>query len=265
VVLGRVEGFVGKALAIAAFLFGLGMGIVKNSIVAPIVGIVMALTLSMGPMVIGELTRPNVPAEETAIDTFERTSNLEALRQGLAKQVFEKHQVSYVMGQAIVMEAGEGKPTEARRQELLGHIDVVREGLASRAFLDGQGHAVYAMEVAGYGIGITGDAAGIENFASIGRRVAGASKFLGGLILVQLGLCLALAIVFTGRVIHAKELEEAADPAAHERAAERLRLRMIGHANEVPYVKSSDSNDIEKLIRGIELSGIMAAKKASGG
>jgi hypothetical protein len=121
------------------------------------------------------------------------------------------------------------------------------------------------MEVAGYGIGITGDAAGIENFASIGRRVAGASKFLGGLILVQLGLCLALAIVFTGRVIHAKELEEAADPAAHERAAERLRLRMIGHANEVPYVKSSDSNDIEKLIRGIELSGIMAAKKASGG
>ena len=211
------------------------------------------------------MTRPVEGKGGTVVQMFERSRNVEALRTGLGKQQFAKHQVSYVLGQAIVMEAAGKGLTAGRKNELLGHIDVVRQALATGAFIDGEAHPVYAMEVAGYGRGITGDAAGIESFASLGRRLASASNYVGGVVFVLLAVCLTLGLVFLGRVMHARSLEEAADPVAQERATEKLRQGVVGNPSEVPFVNTSNSGDIEKLIRGIELSGVLAAKKASGG
>lgn len=51
-IVGWTEGFLGKLLAIGAFLIGMGMGIVKQSIVAVALGIAFALTLAYGPAII---------------------------------------------------------------------------------------------------------------------------------------------------------------------------------------------------------------------
>lgn len=46
------EGYLGKLLAIGAFLIGMGMGIAKQSIIAVALGIAFALTLAYGPAII---------------------------------------------------------------------------------------------------------------------------------------------------------------------------------------------------------------------
>lgn len=45
-------GALGKSLAIAAFLVGLGLGVLKQNIIGLVVGMVMALALALGPQVI---------------------------------------------------------------------------------------------------------------------------------------------------------------------------------------------------------------------
>ena len=52
---GWTEGFLGKALAIAAFLFGAGMGVAKQTVVPAILGIVFALVFSVGPSIINSM------------------------------------------------------------------------------------------------------------------------------------------------------------------------------------------------------------------
>ena len=52
---GWTEGFLGKALAIAAFLFGAGMGVAKQTVVPAILGIVFALVFSVGPGIINNM------------------------------------------------------------------------------------------------------------------------------------------------------------------------------------------------------------------
>ena len=54
---GWANGYLGKALAVAAFLFGAGYGVAKQTIVPAILGIVFALVFAIGPGVIdGMLT-----------------------------------------------------------------------------------------------------------------------------------------------------------------------------------------------------------------
>lgn len=54
---GWANGFLGKSLAVAAFLFGAGYGVAKQTIVPAILGIVFALVFAIGPGVIdGMLT-----------------------------------------------------------------------------------------------------------------------------------------------------------------------------------------------------------------
>lgn len=52
---GWTNGFLGRALAIAAFLFGAGVGIAKQSIVPAILGVVFALVFAVGPGVINAM------------------------------------------------------------------------------------------------------------------------------------------------------------------------------------------------------------------
>ena len=52
---GWTEGFLGKALAIAAFLFGAGMGVAKQTVVPAILGVVFALVFSVGPDIINTM------------------------------------------------------------------------------------------------------------------------------------------------------------------------------------------------------------------
>jgi len=52
---GWTEGFLGKALAIAAFLFGAGMGVAKQTVVPAILGVVFALVFSVGPTIINTM------------------------------------------------------------------------------------------------------------------------------------------------------------------------------------------------------------------
>lgn len=46
------SGYLAKALALAAFLFGAGVGIAKQSIIPAVFGIVLALVLTIGPGVV---------------------------------------------------------------------------------------------------------------------------------------------------------------------------------------------------------------------
>lgn len=46
------SGFLAKALALAAFLFGAGVGIAKQTIIPAIFGVVLALVLTIGPGVV---------------------------------------------------------------------------------------------------------------------------------------------------------------------------------------------------------------------
>jgi len=55
--LGWASGFLGKAMAIAAFLFGAGFGVAKQTILPAVLGVVFALVFAIGPGVInGMLT-----------------------------------------------------------------------------------------------------------------------------------------------------------------------------------------------------------------
>ena len=47
-----VESYLTKALALAAFLFGAGVGVAKQTIIPAIAGVVFALLFSIGPGVI---------------------------------------------------------------------------------------------------------------------------------------------------------------------------------------------------------------------
>ena len=52
-VLGWAQGYLGKAMAIAAFLFGAGFGVAKQTILPAVLGIVFALVFAVGPGIIG--------------------------------------------------------------------------------------------------------------------------------------------------------------------------------------------------------------------
>ena len=52
ILLGWTTGFLGKAMAFAAFLFGAGYGVANQTIVPAILGIVFALVFAIGPGVI---------------------------------------------------------------------------------------------------------------------------------------------------------------------------------------------------------------------
>lgn len=55
--LGWATGYLGKAMAIAAFLFGAGFGVAKQTILPAVLGIVFALVFAVGPGIInGMLT-----------------------------------------------------------------------------------------------------------------------------------------------------------------------------------------------------------------
>ncbi|MBK6616125.1 TraA family conjugative transfer protein [Ottowia sp.] len=56
-ILGWAQGYLGKAMAIAAFLFGAGFGVAKQTILPAVLGIVFALVFAVGPGIIaGMLT-----------------------------------------------------------------------------------------------------------------------------------------------------------------------------------------------------------------
>lgn len=49
---GWANGILGKVLGVAALLVGLGVGVIKQSVIAAVVGIAVALTAGFGPGVI---------------------------------------------------------------------------------------------------------------------------------------------------------------------------------------------------------------------
>jgi conjugal transfer pilus assembly protein TraA len=51
-ILGWAEGYLGKAMAIAAFLFGAGFGVAKQTILPAVLGVVFALVFAVGPGII---------------------------------------------------------------------------------------------------------------------------------------------------------------------------------------------------------------------
>jgi conjugal transfer pilus assembly protein TraA len=51
-ILGWATGYLGKAMAIAAFLFGAGFGVAKQTILPAVLGIVFALVFAVGPGII---------------------------------------------------------------------------------------------------------------------------------------------------------------------------------------------------------------------
>lgn len=54
-VIGWANGFLGKTMAIAAFLFGAGYGVAKQTIVPAALGIVFALVMAVGPGIIDSI------------------------------------------------------------------------------------------------------------------------------------------------------------------------------------------------------------------
>lgn len=58
---GWSNGILGKVLGVAALLVGLGVGVIKQSVIAAVVGIAMALTAGFGPGVIDGIITSGVP------------------------------------------------------------------------------------------------------------------------------------------------------------------------------------------------------------
>ncbi|MGN1149679.1 MAG: TraA family conjugative transfer protein [Sutterella sp.] len=52
---GWSEGILGRILAVGALIIGISFGLVRQSVVAAVVGIAMAVVLSYGPTVIGNI------------------------------------------------------------------------------------------------------------------------------------------------------------------------------------------------------------------
>jgi conjugal transfer pilus assembly protein TraA len=52
IMIGWANGFLGKALSIAAFIIGAGMGIAKSTLMPAVVGIGFALMFAVGPNII---------------------------------------------------------------------------------------------------------------------------------------------------------------------------------------------------------------------
>ena len=50
---GWATGTLGKIIALAALIVGIGFGLVRQSVIAAVIGISMALVLNFGPSVIG--------------------------------------------------------------------------------------------------------------------------------------------------------------------------------------------------------------------
>ena len=50
--LGWAQGYLGKAMAIAAFLFGAGFGVASQTILPAVLGVVFALVFAVGPGII---------------------------------------------------------------------------------------------------------------------------------------------------------------------------------------------------------------------
>jgi conjugal transfer pilus assembly protein TraA len=54
--LGWVQGYLGKTIAIAAFIVGLGMGVAKSSPVPALIGVVFAMIIAYVPTVMSSIT-----------------------------------------------------------------------------------------------------------------------------------------------------------------------------------------------------------------
>lgn len=190
---------------------------------------------------------------DTAVSVFERDKDLERLRQSLLAQSLSQHHLSYLLGQAIVVEAGKRRPSAGRSEELKSHVDAVRRALASGAFVDGRAHPVYAMEVAAYGNGTTGEAGDIQRHVDDARRIF--SKLNRGWLLVGWCTALLLLLIAMGVALdRGRALTEAADPASAGKAVERFTARLTANPHQVPFVRTSDSMDIEATIQAIELA-----------
>lgn len=61
---GWANGTLGKVLGVAALLVGLGVGVIKQSVIAAVVGIAMALTAGFGPGVIDGVVSSGVAIAE---------------------------------------------------------------------------------------------------------------------------------------------------------------------------------------------------------
>lgn len=250
------HGTLPKMLALAMFIMGAGMGVVKQSIAPVVTGITGALIFTQGPLLLDQLVSGPNQAQMggTAVSVFERDKDLERLRKSLSAQALSPHNLSYLLGQAIVMEAGKNPVPAMRSDELKSHIDMVRQALASRSLVDGKAHAVYAMEVAAYGKGTTGEAGDLQRNVDTVRRIF--AKLHPGWLL--LGWCTPLLLLLIAMGVafdRAKLLAEAADPASARKAAERFRKSLMANPHAVPFVRTSDSRDIEATIKAIEMEG----------
>lgn len=58
---GWSNGTLGKVLGVAALLVGLGVGVIKQSVIAAVVGVAMALTAGFGPGVIDGVISSGLP------------------------------------------------------------------------------------------------------------------------------------------------------------------------------------------------------------
>lgn len=64
-------GTLGKIIALSALIVGIGLGLVRQSVIAAVIGIAMALVLNFGPTVIeGILTATGEGADMAAISVF---------------------------------------------------------------------------------------------------------------------------------------------------------------------------------------------------
>jgi len=62
---GWMNGTLGKALAVSALLVGLGIGVIKQSVMAAAVGVAMALVAGFGPSVIDGVITAALPIVNT--------------------------------------------------------------------------------------------------------------------------------------------------------------------------------------------------------
>jgi len=62
---GWTEGTLGKTITVAALLVGLGIGVIKQSVIAAVVGLAMAMVAAFGPGVIEGVFTASMPITQS--------------------------------------------------------------------------------------------------------------------------------------------------------------------------------------------------------
>ncbi|MBK6616528.1 TraA family conjugative transfer protein [Ottowia sp.] len=236
------NGYLGKIIALGAFMMGTAMGIAKQSVVPAVMGIVWALMMAMGPQVVGGLLPQQAGAQagESIVSKFEHDKDLGTLRSSIDRADLSTGAKGYLVAQAILMLP----PAERAKanEELLSRARSVVTAAATGELHGADVQRRLLVERSAFGQGMSPDTRDREVAAKGFQRLAGASWLWGSalaLLAAAGGLIIAVAVTIRNKVHSVRNVMTMVPETAST-------------GNGVPDFSNHGSADIEQMIRMME-------------